>query len=132
MSLAVTLSTNRFRIDTQGNPTLVYNEMWWTEDMRAITANEAAWIMAKYERAACSHSVVEIGVHLPKEEPISFPAGTERAVKQRLEFEEMVTMFNAWFKLNQEDVAARIYTLPELPESYRYDNGEWKKRKRSL
>lgn len=119
-------------MDKSGKPTVVFNEFWVVEDMRAVTSCEAAWEFAGYSRHSASHTVIESSIHAEDEERLVYTAEEQEELGGRLAEEELRTKLKAWFDLNERDPAANDYTFEELPMGYIYSKGQWRPRKRKM
>lgn len=115
-----------------GKPTVVFNEFWVVEYMRAVTSCEAAWEFAGYPRHSASHTVIENSIHAEDEERLVYSTEEQDELCERLQEDDLKTKLKAWFDLNETDPAAREYTFAELPMGYLYSNGQWRLRKRKM
>ena len=97
---------------------MVYDETKLVEDMRAFTATEAAWHFSSQKITGSSHSIVNVFVHTPMNEPIRFEQGTEEEIAEKEE-EEFQTGLKCWFLANQKEgesgEKARSITYDEMP-----------------
>ena len=98
---------------------LVYDEGQMIQDLRAITAAEAAWDTAGYDRFGSSH-VVETGfIHRPDEEPLYFDDGNEDQALARAAADNIPSKFKGWMKLNAStkpaDQIAKDLTFEDIP-----------------
>lgn len=119
-------------VDKDGRPTVVYNEFWIVEDMRAVTSCEAAWDFAGYERHSASHMVVNNSIHAENEERLFYTAEGQEEMLEAIQKDELKTKLKAWFQLNKKDSKAHDYTFADLPLGYIFEKGEWRPRKKRM
>lgn len=102
--------------------------------MRALTAAEAAWDIAGYNRAGSSHTVVTLFVHCPGEEPIKMNLDKSEQTYAKVLNEEVLSRLKAWFQLNKSTgpraIKAKECTYDELPKYFTYKKNKWTLRKK--
>lgn len=111
----------------------MYDESTQLEDMRAVTANEAAWELMRLSRCGMSHDVETQFVHNPDEETISFKMGDEDLAIRRVQMAKVMSHLKAWFKLNANpgphQALAQSLTFADIPKYFNYIDGKFVHRK---
>jgi hypothetical protein len=99
-------------------------------DSRYVSACESLWRIFKFPLHNHSPTVVRLSVHLEGQHSVTFPASADLA---RVIAKARDSHLLAWFKLNQNDPTARVFTYPEIPQHYTWDRKGryWKKRAES-
>lgn len=115
---------------TDGQKTLMWDEIEAYVDTMIVTPPEAAWRLLKFPLYKRSHSICRLAVHIPFEQVIYFLRGQEELAEAINRDKD--TTLTAWFKLNRETPAAREFLYREIPTHYRFDkkSRQWKERKR--
>jgi hypothetical protein len=104
-------------------PTIEWDEI--TSHLQG-RAPEATWGIFKFPLSQRSHSIVQLSVHLPREESVFFEPGQEENALIRAAMKD--TTLTAYFKLNRDNPNARQYFYREIPHHYVFHNkySEWK------
>ena len=97
---------------------------------RYVGAPEAAWKIQAFPMHDQSHSVFRLSVHDKNMQNVYFAEGEEVEAVERSANRK--THLQAWFELNQVDPSARQYLYTEIPLWYRWEDNQWKKRKRKI
>ena len=99
-------------------------------DARYVSPPEAMWRILEFPLHRQSHTVLRLDVHLPMQQTVVFRPENAEDAAQRAATKD--TTLTAWFKLNQEEEAARMLLYHEVPEHYTWDKSRriWKKRAR--
>ncbi|XP_015189382.1 PREDICTED: uncharacterized protein LOC107073306 [Polistes dominula] len=103
------------------------NEIDQYINSRYVSAPEAMWRLMEYKMHDRSHKINRLPVHLPREQMVVFKEGREEEAVRNSDLQQIQLL--AWFKLNEEDPAARDYFYSEIPLHYTYVKGVWKKRR---
>lgn len=108
----------------QNEPT-VHDEITMYLNCRYIYAPEAIWRLSEYRIHELSHTIYRLAIHLPHFQPGEESVAFERAASRN-------THLTAWFKLNMNDVEARLYLYTEIAQHYVFVDQEkkWAKRQR--
>lgn len=94
---------------------------------RYVSPPEAMWRLHERPLYHKSHTIERLPIHLPDQQMIYFQA--EDVLNVDLQNEKF-TKLTAFFKLCQDNVAAREYVYSEIPEHSVWKKGEWATRKR--
>ena len=98
---------------------MVYDEGQMLQDLRAITAAEAAWDCSGYVRFGSSHFVETGFTHKPNEEPYHFKNGCEGQAVARAVADQIPSRFKGWMKLNAStqpnDQIAKSLNFEDIP-----------------
>jgi hypothetical protein len=117
-------STNvEFNVNYKGE--VSYDEITRFQNLRYISAPEAAWRIFEYPLTEKSHAIYRLAVHVENGQNIVYEPGKEsEAIESRKE-----TTLTAWFNLNKNDLNAHKYFYLEIPNYYIFKNSKWVKRK---
>jgi PIF1-like helicase/Helitron helicase-like domain at N-terminus len=120
----------RANLVVTSNEPISHNEIQQFLDTRYVAAPEAAWRIQTHALCSRSHSVFQLGIHLPFEQLITFAVGDELAAVQNARN----THLTAWFQLNQIDPDARLIFYGELPKYFVFNNRtyKWTRRQRGV
>ena len=116
---------------TTGREEIVWDEVKSFMDTRYISAPEAIWRIFKYCLTHRSHSIQRLPVHLEDQHNIYFDPGEEEQALEAAEGKD--SPLTAYFKLNQNNEAARKILYREIPEHFVWNtkNRKWTPRKRN-
>ncbi|XP_029448166.1 solute carrier family 52, riboflavin transporter, member 2 isoform X3 [Rhinatrema bivittatum] len=85
-------------------------------DSRYVSSPEAIWRIFRFDKHQQSHPIMRLAVHLKGEQTVLYRPDLEsvsRALQQHQD-----TTLTAWFNMNQENDAARVYKYTEIPEHF--------------
>ena len=98
-------------------------------DARYVSAIEAVWHIFHFTMHFQTPPVLRLDLHLENKDTILFSDAEKVAdIKNK----QKLSKFTAWFKLNQEDIDARLHLYHDIPKYYVWKSTErvWQKRKR--
>lgn len=116
----------RLRSDSEGQQQLIVDEVDIYLNCRYVSPPEAMWRLHERRLFHRSHTIERLPVHLPEEQMVYFQAGFEADANR-----DRVSKLMAFFKLCNENIAARNYLYHEIPEHFVWSNGRWNIRKKN-
>jgi hypothetical protein len=96
---------------------------------RLLSAAEAVWRFLGLPLHKEYPSVFRLHVHLPDEHAVIFDPTADAEDIREVATASTSTLLQ-WFKLNQRDASARVYSYAEIPEHYIWHNYSWQRRKK--
>ncbi|KAF4530354.1 hypothetical protein B566_EDAN018479, partial [Ephemera danica] len=115
-------------ISTGNHQVIIHDEIQDFLDTRYIAAPEAAWRLQAKLLNKSSHAVIQLAVHLPGQQFISFHPGQENHAVQAAQNRN--THLTAWFQLNQDNLEANNLSYTDIPKYYVFSGGKWTPRRR--
>jgi hypothetical protein len=118
------------KIINEGNRTVNIDEIKAYQETRFVSAVEAIYNMFEYKLDEMSHSVMRLPVHEENEHLVFYNADSE--LSDELLERRSKSPLLGFFQLNSKDDFSRSLTFPEIPLHYKWDNGQWIKRKKKI
>ncbi|CAG8805804.1 14931_t:CDS:2, partial [Dentiscutata erythropus] len=99
-------------------------------DYLSVAAKEKDVVvgLSEYKMQEKSHTIIQLPIHLPKNQTVYFNNGNEAEALDSLQAQN--TMLTAWFELNKQDTDAKKIIYHNIPLFYTFDTKTrlWKKR----
>eukprot|EP00794_Sanderia_malayensis_P021048 gene21048-biopygen14617 len=105
---------------------IVHDEIHQYPKSRYVGPHQAVYKLMQYEMHDKSHTIIQLAIHLPHQQPLCF-TDPEQAAQRNND-----SMLIAYFSLNQREDHAHQYLYQDIPEHYTYNKSakQWQQRKR--